>query len=687
MERVFQEYLFKKHIFVKARDQEEEPHAFEVIFSLASLFGIRITAGQEMAQQEMITLASELLGQNVPLPFYKGFPDSVRKLSPEALLFDQMVHYAVTYGFGNFSVPGHSMLEEQVERLAFKEDTEVKEFVILSEEETIPMLQAAFEDLLRSTRPLNDQQFFFVLQAICQYGFRPKHCASKNTAMRLAVMLLDPGYSRFLVLSDVPKLVEELQYRFYGKWEINKLNLKNRDRKFLTAVLDRLFESGRVDVANCYERKAQWCGLLHHLHYHAKNEQAEQFLYAMRNPGNLSVSSQFEKAMDQKDVRRAAEILLESKGSGALLRHLNYLISRTSSPEELQFLLDHLETKNNIILMQLLLNYGKAPLPGSGRAFVFTKHNMLLVHAETPEECERRKSWITEEQAAAISSFLRENLEKNLKGRVGKVYLDEDMARIALPLQETTSQGGYGVLAKGSRLPMPKAKVLRAFTYWEKVNDIDLSVIGMDEEGNQIEFSWRTMANNQSEAITYSGDETSGFHGGSEYFDINLDAFREWYPKVRYLVFCDNVFSSVPFSGLVCRAGYMLRNRMGSGEIYEPKTVQSSFTINCNSTFAYLFALDLNKEEFLWLNIARAGGAIVAGETDLSFLFPYFEMTKTLNMKKFFEMAAEEIVSDPAEAQVIVSDKAADFEKARAGSGDPEWIRSFDFERILALMN
>ena len=49
--------------------------------------------------------------------------------------------------------------------------------------------------------------------------------------------------------------------------------------------------------------------------------------------------------------------------------------------------------------------------------------------------------------------------------------------------------------------------------------------------------------------------------------------------------------------------------------------------------------------------------------------------------------AAEEIVSDPAEAQVIVSDKAADFEKARTGSGDPEWIRSFDFERILALMN
>ena len=688
MDQIFQEYLFKKHIFVHSKGQDEEPHAFETVFSLASLFGIRITSGQELAQREMIHLSSAMLGKSVPQPFYKGFPDSVRKLSPDQLLFDQMVHYAVTYGFGNFSVPGHSLLEEQVERLAFQENAEIRDFVILTEEEAIPKLKECFQELLCSTRPLNEQQLMMLWQGIRDFGFVVEKCASKNTAICLATMLEDPYFSKFLALSDVLKLVEEMQYRFYGKWDIKKLSLKNRDRKFLTTILDRFFEAGAVDLENCYERKALWCGLLHHLHYQPKCEAAEQFLHAMRNKGNLSVSSAFEKALENKDVRGAAEILLESKGSGALLRHLNYLMSRVERPEDLQFLLEHLETKNNILLMQLLLNYGKTPIPGLSRAFVFTKHNMLLVHSETPEECERRKSQITEEQAGTITSFLWENLEKNLKGRALKVYLDADMERIALPLQETTSQGGYGVLARGSRLPMPKAKVLRAFTYWEQVNDIDLSVIGMDEVGNQIEFSWRTMAGKQSDAIIYSGDETSGFHGGSEYFDVNLEAFRKEYPTVRYLVFCDNVFSSVPFSGVVCRAGYMLRDQVGSGEIFEPKTVQSSFTVNCNSTFAYLFALDLEEEEFIWLNVAREGGAIVAGETSLAFLFPYFETTKILNVKKFFELAATEIVSDPLEAQMIVSDKAEDWERACAeGQGDKEWIRSFDFERYLVLMN
>ena len=80
-------------------------------------------------------------------------------------------------------------------------------------------------------------------------------------------------------------------------------------------------------------------------------------------------------------------------------------------------------------------------------------------------------------------------------------------------------------------------KKLRAFTYWEKVDDIDLSCFGLTDDGRRIEFSWRTMAGNQSDAITYSGDETSGYKGGSEYFDIKLEEFKKMYPAVKYIVF------------------------------------------------------------------------------------------------------------------------------------------------------
>ncbi|MBQ3967841.1 MAG: hypothetical protein II688_04055, partial [Lachnospiraceae bacterium] len=222
---------------------------------------------------------------------------------------------------------------------------------------------------------------------------------------------------------------------------------------------------------------------------------------------------------------------------------------------------------------------------------------------------------------------------------------------------------------------------IRAFTYWEKVNDIDLSVFGIDSAGRQEEFSWRTMAGKQSPEILYSGDETSGYYGGSEYFDIDTEQFKINHPKMEYLIFCDNVFSGSPFSNCFCRAGYMNRDKADSGEIYEPKTVETAFTVNCNSTACYLFAIDLKKNDLIWLNMAKSGADRVAGETGLSFLTDYFNVTDTINVRSFFEMMASAVTDDPESADIIVSNKAL---KVRDGA---TLIREYDFEKMLAFMN
>lgn len=49
----------------------------------------------------------------------------------------------------------------------------------------------------------------------------------------------------------------------------------------------------------------------------------------------------------------------------------------------------------------------------------------------------------------------------------------------------------------------------------------------------------------------------------------------------------------------------MLRDWDDSGQVYEPKTVKSSYLVNCESTFAYLFGIDLFTNEFVWLNVAK----------------------------------------------------------------------------------
>lgn len=690
MENIFKDYLFSKHILVSEKGQD--PNAFETLFSIANLFNIRIKEGQKLAERGMIEYISSKIGMEVPDPFYKGFPDSVRKLSSDELLFDQLVHYAVTYGFGNFSEAGHSLLEERVERIAFNEKAEIKEFIILSEADALLRLKESVNDLFLGTRPLSQQQFDMVCEYVKAYRFFPEKCASKNLAIRLLNSTRGLYFANFLNISDVLKLVEEINYREYKKTDIHKLNLRNRDRKFISTVLDYMFHKGKakIDTINCFERKAEWSGLLHHIHYKTGDSKEsydvyllkKDFLGKMRGSENNSVYSAFEKSMDDGKISEAIDILKSGKGSGALLRNLDYIMSRCKTEDEIRSVLENLTSANVMIMIQLLIKYSSKSIEKNRRTFSFTKYEKMKVHLETAKEASKRKTILSNDQTEILRVHIKKQLEQRLKNRLGKVYIDDSMKTMALPVQETAASSGLGVLAKGSRLHIDDCKKIRAFTYWEKVDDIDLSCFGITDEGKRIEFSWRTMAGKQSEAITYSGDQTSGYNGGSEFFDIVLDEFKSTYPEVKYIIFCDNVFSSLNFCDCFCKAGYMLRDIEDSGQVFEPKTVASSFTVNADSRFAYLFGIDLDKNDFIWLNIKRDSSENVAGETPLEFLVNYFFTTDVINVKSFFEMMASEIVTDPQMADVVVSDTV----NASEINEGCKLIHSYDFEKMTALM-
>ncbi len=680
MKLIYKEHLFEKGYLVCDQSADADD-VFEVLFSLASLFNIRIVSGQKLARRDMIAFASEQLGVNVPQPFYRGFPQTVREMSPDLLLFDQLLHYTKTYGLGMFEEAGYSYFEPLFERVAFREKTAIRDYVIITEDEAYEKLNEIVGNLLLGSRPLNDSQYAVVLEYVKEFDPEIERCVSKNTAIRLLADSRNLRFVRFLSMSDVIKLVDEINYRCYQNENIKKLNLKNQDRKFITAVINGLFEARRCDIETCCEKKAIWCGLLHHIHYQPHDELSMRFVACMRGKENLSAYARFEKALSEQDVSKAAAILRAEKSEAAVLRNLSYLISRCRTPEEAASVADSIRSDNVVVLIQLLLHFSDRSCRKEKRDFIFTKYNRLKIHSETDAEAEKRRSFVPERYADLICAKIRENLCNALKGRLGKVYIDPGMRSIALPLQENASQGGVGVLPKGSRIAIEPGKKIRAFTYWEKVNDIDLSVIGLCRDGRQAEFSWRTMYRNQSAAITFSGDQTSGFHGGSEYFDIDVTAFRKAYPDMTHLIFCDNVYSAADFNSCYCKAGYMTREIDDSGEVFEPKTVRSSFLINCDSTFAYLFAIDLEKNEFIWLNAARQSAVHVAGATSLQFLTRYFDVVPVINMYTFFEMAAAELVSDPAEADVVVSDNIADH------TDSAEIIRSCDFDKVLALMN
>ncbi|MBQ3372962.1 MAG: hypothetical protein IJG40_07510 [Oscillospiraceae bacterium] len=679
---IYQEYLFDKHILVGDEiNLKEASEAFSTVFALARLFGIRITSGQRLAHKELIELASRKLGENVPLPFYRGFPKSVRELTRFQLLFDQLLEYYVSYGMNDFSGEGHSVFERDFERAAFREDARILDFRIVSLEKAKKFLADSADALLRSTRPLRKDQFEMV-KAFVQEEDTPEisRCACKDTAIKLLLATKDLSWLRFLHLSDTIAVVDELNYEWNKSTNLRKLNLKNQQRKFITQILDRFFENSNPCTKACYEKKALWCGLLHHIHYQPKNEAAAQFVQRMRGKENHSAYSAFEGAMSEGEIEEAVSVLLKEKGSGILLRNLNYLLSRCRTKAEVEGVLSRIDSENTIVLLQLYFEYALSS-PAERRIFRFAKHSMLYKHTETDEELARRKTVLPRTIRITAQEMIEKKLRNLLKNRLRRVCYDPQLNGLAIPLQEGTSLSGFGALPRGSRLPLPDGKIIRAFTYWEKVNDIDLSVIGICRDGSRREFSWRTMASSQSTAIAFSGDVTRGYNGGSEFFDIDIVQFCEKYPDVRYLVFCDNVFSGSPFKDCICTAGYMMRDRFDSGEIFEPKTVHTSYRIDCDSTIAMLFAFDLDTNEFVWLNLAVKGRTRIAGTQEIQSMLRYLECVKVLPFRSLIEMMAQEMTEDLEEADLVISDRQIDV------LPEIPVIHSYDLDKMVALIN
>lgn len=335
MTESMKQFLFNKHYLVAEGNPE---NAFETIVTLAVRFGIRVKKNMGLATVSMIKDAASFLGEYVPEPFYRGFPNTVRELTNDQRRFDQLLHYFTTYGFGDFSEAGHSIFEEKFERLAFQEDFEYEDFEILTEAEAEQVLFQGMKDLLSSPRPLNDSQFELVLNFANEYDLESiiDDIPCKKTAAMLLCRTRKSYYANFLNLSDVMKVVEYLEYARRGNENLKKLNMQNWERKLVKNAIETCFLNNRADIRTCFEKRKLWCGLLHHIHFKSNIREAHIFANIIRNGENMSVYHDSEALIHEGYVVEAARVLRDNKGTSVLLRNLNYLLSRCETEEDIE---------------------------------------------------------------------------------------------------------------------------------------------------------------------------------------------------------------------------------------------------------------------------------------------------------------------------------------------------------------
>jgi hypothetical protein len=159
-------------------------------------------------------------------------------------------------------------------------------------------------------------------------------------------------------------------------------------------------------------------------------------------------------------------------------------------------------------------------------------------------------------------------------------------------------------LVRGSRLPLPDGKVLRFFIWWKNGSartDIDLSAGLFDENFRYVDavsyYNLKTLGG------CHSGDIVDAPKGASEFIDLDIE--RTMAGGARYVVMSINSFTMQPYCDLPeCFAGWMARQAAGSGEVFEPRTVQDKVDISSNTQVCLPAIFDLQAKQVVWADVA-----------------------------------------------------------------------------------
>ena len=103
----------------------------------------------------------------------------------------------------------------------------------------------------------------------------------------------------------------------------------------------------------------------------------------------------------------------------------------------------------------------------------------------------------------------------------------------------------------------------------------------------------------------HSGDITYAPEGASEFIDIDIDSAAKL--GARYVIMNVYVYSGPNFDEHeVCYAGWMTREKVQSGEVYEPKTVQQKVDLTAKSRNAIPVVFDLVERKAIWTDLSTS---------------------------------------------------------------------------------
>ncbi|WP_328519575.1 MXAN_6230/SCO0854 family RING domain-containing protein [Kribbella sp. NBC_00359] len=216
------------------------------------------------------------------------------------------------------------------------------------------------------------------------------------------------------------------------------------------------------------------------------------------------------------------------------------------------------------------------------------------------------------ELTTALSGVLVGEMLRRATGlpRWRRVFLDEELTRLAAPGSDRGSSSTLLRMTRGSAVPIPPDELLRLFLHWvepsgRRVN-LDLSVAVFDEEWGFVGLCDYMRLRFEEDALVHSGDLTSAPSpaGSTEFVDLDLRAVRR--VGGRYVLPVVFSYNNVPFDEL--ERGFVGVLRQPNG-LFDPAAVEERFDLTGPAKILLPFGVDLLTKELRWydVNLSAAG--------------------------------------------------------------------------------
>lgn len=192
------------------------------------------------------------------------------------------------------------------------------------------------------------------------------------------------------------------------------------------------------------------------------------------------------------------------------------------------------------------------------------------------------------------------------KESMGKVFIDPLLKDVLLPFNRRgDSSSSSDIISKGSRFAF-NGDYVRLFTWWKEKGgrtDVDLSVVTYDTNFNNMGHV--AFTNLHDNGMVHSGDIQSAPRGASEFIDLDVNTLLS--RGIRYVSSSVIVYSGNNFSTFECFVGFMERDAMRSGKVYEPESVKMRFDLKGETLSAAPLLFDLQERKVIYADMATGG--------------------------------------------------------------------------------